>query len=186
MTDKIDLDSGLLSILKTESFNKFTILELRGAYLAISRDKDLHKTEARRFVYRHILRLEKNGLLKRIYSKKTNKTTYAKTSKFDTSKFNAINQLLGDEVKFNLTGTDSTSKDLLQILINKLQGYKVELLTSIGETDEYKSLCLQYPQLKEQLQENYNFARENSQKIIGKVKALEKSIEQHKQDKPAL
>ena len=181
MTNKIDLDSGLLSILKTENFNKFTILELRSAYLAISRDKDLHKTEARRFVYRHILRLEKKGLLKRIYSKKTDKTTYAKTAKFNTSKFNAINQTLGEEVELNLTGTDSPSKDLLQILIDKLQGYKVELLTSIGETDEYKSLCLEYPQLKEQLQESYNFARENSQKIMGKVKALEKSIERHKQ-----
>jgi hypothetical protein len=182
MTDKIDLDSGLLSILKTENFNKFTILELRSAYLAISHDKDLHKTEARRFVYRHILRLEKNGLLKRIHSKKTDKTTYAKTEKFDTSKFNAINQPLVDEAELNLTETDSPSKNLLQSLIDKLQGYKVELLINIGETDEYKSLCLEYPQLKEQLQESYNLARENNRKIIGNVKALEKTIELQKQD----
>tara|TARA_R110002049_G_scaffold308145_1_gene511085 strand:+ start:663 stop:1220 length:558 start_codon:yes stop_codon:yes gene_type:complete len=181
MTKKIELDSGLLSILKKEAFNNFTVLELRGAYLAISGNKDLQKIEARRFVYRHILRLEKKGLLQRTYSKNTNKTSYVKTSLFDINLFCVKDQSLDKDVERNDDENNSLSKDLLKSLVNKLQNYKVELLTSIGETDEYKSLCLEYPQLKEQLQESYNSARENSQIIIGKVKALESFIEQQKQ-----
>ena len=70
MTKKIDLDSDLLSILLTESFNDFTVLELRSAYIAIVNNPMLGKIEARKFVYRHILRLEKKGLLERKYSEK--------------------------------------------------------------------------------------------------------------------
>lgn len=179
---KLNLDSELITILSSANFDKFTVLELRSAYLALSQKPELDKTEARRFVYRHILRLEKSGLLKRIQSKKKDKTSYVKTSKFDTYKFIATNQHLDEEVDVNFEEPDSPSKDLLRILIDKLQTYKIELLTSIGETEEYKSLCLEYPQLKDQLQESYNLARENSQKIIGKVKALEKSIKQQNQD----
>ena len=111
----------------------------------------------------------------------TNKTSYVKTSLFDINLFCVKDQSLDKDVERNDDENNSLSKDLLKSLVNKLQNYKVELLTSIGETDEYKSLCLEYPQLKEQLQESYNSARENSQIIIGKVKALESFIEQQKQ-----
>lgn len=176
---KINLDSDLLTLLSSSNFDKFTVLEFRSAYLALSHQADLNKVEVRRFIYRNILRLEKKGFLKRAYSKKTDKTYYIKTTSFDINNFKKISHDLDEEV-INSNEPKLLPKDILQSLINKLQNYKVELLTSIGETDEYKSLCLEYPQLKEQLQESYNFARENSQKIIGKVKALEKSIEQQK------
>lgn len=179
---KINLDSELITIMSSANFDKFTVLELRSAYLALSQKKDLDKTDARRFVYRHILRLENIGLLKRTHSKKTDKTTYTKTKIFDINKFNAVNLPVSGELDINPNEPAPLSKDLLQSLIDKLQGYKAELLISIGETDEYKSLCREYPQLKEQLQGSYNFARENSRKIIGNVKALEKTIELQKQD----
>jgi hypothetical protein len=178
---KINLDSDLFTLLSSSNFDKFTVLELRSAYLALSHQVDLNKVEARRFIYRNILRLEKKGFLKRTYSKKTDKTFYIKAASFDINNFNVVSHDLDEEVIIDSNEPKLLPKDILQSLINKLQNYKVELLTSIGETDEYKSLCLEYPQLKEQLQESYNFARENSQKIIGKVKALEKSIEQQKQ-----
>jgi hypothetical protein len=64
MTKKIDLGSDLLSILLTESFNNFTVLELRSAYLATVKKPTLGTVEARKFVYRHILRLEKKGVVR--------------------------------------------------------------------------------------------------------------------------
>ncbi len=185
MTKKIELDSGLFSILKKEGFNNFTVLELRGAYLAISGNNNLHKVEARRFVYRHILRLEKKGLLKRTHSKNTNKTSYVKTPLFEISNFDVKDDDLDNAVT-NQEDNNLPSKDLIRGMVNKLQNYKVELLTSIGETDEYKALCLEYPQLKDQLQKSYNLARDNSQKIIGKVKALECFIAQQKQGQQSL
>jgi len=178
---KINLDSELITLLSSASFDKFTVLELRSAYLALSPKLELDKTEARRFVYRHILRLEKKGLLKRTDSKKTDKTTYAKTATFDINKFSEINHPLGENIVTQPDEPIIPSDVLIQGLIDKLQGYKVELLINTGETDEYKSLCREYPQLKEQLQESYNLARENNRIIIGNVKALEKTIKLQKQ-----
>tara|TARA_R110001599_G_scaffold88110_1_gene234383 strand:- start:262 stop:822 length:561 start_codon:yes stop_codon:yes gene_type:complete len=186
MAKKIELDSSLFSILKKEGFNNFTVLELRGAYLAISGNNNLHKVEARRFVYRHILRLEKKGLLKRTHSKNTNKTSYVKTPLFEISKLDVKDDDLDNDAVTSQEENNLPSKDLIRGMVNKLQNYKVELLTSIGETDEYKALCLEYPQLKDQLQDSYNRARDNSQKIIGKVKALESFIAQQKQGQQSL
>jgi hypothetical protein len=179
---KINLDSKLFTILSAPNFDKFTVLELRDAYLDLFQKGDMYKVEARRFVYMHILRLEKKGFLKRAYSKNKNKPIYIKAAAFNINNFKTKKPSLNDVVKIKPSETPPPSKDLLQRLIDRLQGYKIELLTSIGETDEYKSLCLEYPQLKDQLQASYNLARENSQKIIGKVKALEKSIKQQRQD----
>ena len=55
--------------------------------------------------------------------------------------FNDKNQSLCEEVDLNPDKTDSPSGDLLQNLIEKLQLYKVELLTNVGERYKYKSLC---------------------------------------------
>jgi hypothetical protein len=38
---KINLDSELITIMSSANFDKFTVLELRSAYLALSQKKDL-------------------------------------------------------------------------------------------------------------------------------------------------
>jgi DNA-binding MarR family transcriptional regulator len=175
MMKKIELDSDLLSILLTESFNSFTVLELRSAYLAIINNPQLGPVEARKFVYRHILRLEKKGLLERKHSEKRDRTFYKKTKHFSREQFEISESSLRSS-KHHVKGQEiaGIKKDLL----NKLNQYKLELLTSIGETDEYKSLCSQFPDLTENLQKRYNHARDNSSKILGRIKALESLMNQ--------
>jgi hypothetical protein len=51
--------------------------------------------------------------------------------------------------------------------------YKQQLLIGIGEADEYKLLCKQYPELKEDLQPKYNNIRDQNTKILGKIKVIE-------------
>jgi len=169
MTKKIDIDSDLLSILLTESFNSFSVLELRSAYLSIVNNPELSKVEARRFVYRHILRLEKKGLLERKCSEKRNRTFYLKSKQFSPDKFNISESAQKSSTPQVKDENEGIKKDL----VSKLNQYRLELLTSIGETDEYKLLCNQFPQLKENLQERYNHARDNGSKILGRIKALE-------------
>ena len=80
---KINLDSKLFTILSSPNFDKFTVLELRDAYLALFQKEGMNKVDARRFVYMHIIRLEKKGFLKRAHSKNKNKPTYMKTAAFN-------------------------------------------------------------------------------------------------------
>ena len=60
----------------------------------------------------------------------------------------------------------------------KLNYYKSELLLSLGESEAYKEIYLELPDLAEELQPKYNLARENSTKLLGKIKAIEAIIEQ--------
>jgi hypothetical protein len=177
MTKKINLDKDLVSILLTENFNNFTVLELRSAYLAIANSSKLGKIEARKFVYRHILRLEKKGLLERKYSEKRDRTFYSKTKQFSPELFHipqvGSNHGVSKDQKTNIS-------ELKKDLIIKLNQYKSELLTSIGETEEYKTLCSQFPELAEDLQERYNQARDNGSKVLGRIKALESLISQQR------
>ena len=77
--------------------------------------------------------------------------------------------------------TNSPSKHLIQSLINQLHDLNAELLINLGEREQYKSLCQEYPQLKEPLQESYNLARNNFEKIKGHIRALNNAIEIEKQ-----
>jgi hypothetical protein len=175
MTKKIYLDSDLLTILLTESVDKFTVLELRSAYVAIVKNSLLNKVEARKFVYRHILRLEEKGLLERKYSKKRNRTFYSKTNLFHPDKFEVSED---NPARSKPQIKEEKNVGVTKDLLTKLNQYKLELLTSIGETDEYKTLCNQFPQLTENLQERYNHARDHGSKILGRIKALESLINQ--------
>jgi hypothetical protein len=161
-----------------DNFNNFTVLELRSAYLAIVSNPQLGKVEARKYVYRHILRLESKGLLERKYSEKRDRTFYSKTKQFSPDCFQVSEEHL-ETSKPPLKKEENlgVKKDL----ISKINKYRLELLTSIGETEEYKALCSEFPQMADNLQERYNNARDNGSKVLGRIKALESLISQTNQ-----
>tara|TARA_R110002072_G_scaffold303068_1_gene492525 strand:- start:8314 stop:8535 length:222 start_codon:yes stop_codon:yes gene_type:complete len=65
---KVNLSEDFLLIIRRKDFDKFTVLELRSAYMALSSNKLLDKNEAQRIVYREILKLKNKGLLRRVGS----------------------------------------------------------------------------------------------------------------------
>ncbi len=58
-------------------------------------------------------------------------------------------------------------------LKEKYISYKQQLLQNIGEAEEYKNLCVEYPELQVKLQPKYNSVREKNTKILGNIKAIE-------------
>lgn len=169
---KVNLSEDFLSIIEREDFDKFTILELRSAYMALSANKLIGKDEAQRYVYRQVLKLKKKGLLRRVDSKSSNKTTYIKTELFSEAIFN-IDRVNGEgSAKLN----NQSSEHVIKVLREKIQIYKSELLSSMGESDEYKALYTDFPHLKAPLQDSYNNAREKNSKLHGRIKAVETLI----------
>jgi len=117
--DKIILDAGLISILSRSSFDNFTVLKLRDAYLKESDSNIISKVEARRFVYENLLRLLKKGLLKRIDTEDKRKTKYLKTEKFHKTNF------ASDKKSNYVDKTDEQSKQIkvcLKISLKSLNG----------------------------------------------------------------
>ena len=65
-------------------------------------------------------------------------------------------------------------------LIAKLNHYKAELLLNIGESEAYKELYSEFPELVEEIQPQFNKARDNNTRILGKIRAIEGLLEQDK------
>lgn len=170
---KVNLSEDFLSIITRKDFDKFTVLELRSAYMALSSNELLDKNEAQRLVYRQILKLKNKGLLRRIDSKSSSKTRYVKTELFAEAELNVDKKQEESERKKDKPSSDA----VIKILREKIQTYKTQLLSSMGESDEYKELYTDFPHLKEPLQDSYNNAREINSKLHGRIKAVETLIE---------
>ena len=61
----------------------------------------------------------------------------------------------------------------------QLKQYKVDLLASVGESEEYMRLYQTNPEFKTFLENEYHQAREQSSKLLGQIKALETVLEHY-------
>ena len=86
MQKEIKINNFLVEILKNENFNNFTVIQLRDKYLEISESVTC-KDEARKYVYKQILRLVGLGLLLKKGKKNSQTTLYKKTDLFGAATF---------------------------------------------------------------------------------------------------
>ena len=75
-----------------------------------------------------------------------------------------------------------TNSHVLSELQLKAHNYQVDLLTAIGETEEYQRLAKEFPSIQSFLFDaDYREAREKSSKLLGQLKAIQTVIMQHSQ-----
>jgi hypothetical protein len=165
------LDPFVAQIIEAENFDKFTTSDVRSAYFALKKDPTLDSAEVRRMIYAELMKLVKKGWLERNIPKQKGLTRFKKTVHFDAKSLPVKPIAL-------LHISDDYSIDEHKKLSAKLNYYKSELLLSLGESEAYKEIYLELPDLAEEIQPKYNSARENSTKLLGKIKAIETIIEQ--------
>lgn len=160
------LETIVAQIIQAKNFDRFTTSDVRSAYLALKNDPTLDPIIVRRKVYAELLKHVKKGRLKKLISNKKGLTSFSKTDLFY-------------EQKSHIQTTDDTSIDNTfesnkkQKLTSKLKHYKSELLLSIGEAEAYKELYSEFPELVDEIQPQYNEARDKNTRILGKIKAIE-------------
>jgi len=166
------LNRLLAQIISARNFDHFSATELRAAYITLYSDKNLDPSAARRFVYAELVKLVNNGWLRKTVSKKKENTTFIKTSSFNA------NEITYDAVEASKDACqiNSSANTIQNSLRERLNKYKNELLMSYGESSEYKQLCNDFPDLYELLQPQYNSAREQNSRLLGKIKAVENLI----------
>jgi hypothetical protein len=167
------LNNLVAQIVVAPNFDHFSAVEVRAAYLALNKDKSVDPNYARRFVYTELLKLVNRGWLKKSVSKKKVITSFIKTELFDPAAIDVNSKL--DKANNEKSQIES-AKGLNETLVNRLNHYKNELLTGLGEADEYKRICDQFPNLKPKLQPKYNEVREHNSKLLGSIKAVENLI----------
>jgi hypothetical protein len=167
------LNNLVTQIIVAPNFDHFSTVEVRSAYLALNNDKSIDPNDARRFVYTELLKLVNKGWLKKSVSKKKEVTSFIKTEMFDPVAID-VNPKKYVEKKNDADFTEVPP--LGEVLTERLNHYKNELLTGLGEAEEYKRLCEQFPKLKSKLQPKYNEVREHNSKLLGSIKAVENLI----------
>jgi hypothetical protein len=166
----LKIDLFVAQIIVADNFDHFTTSDVRSAFLALKNDSDLDPSTVRRKVYAELLKLTKRGWLKKLASKKNGLTRFNKTNLFDVK---ILLLKIGNEKEDNVTSNKETH------LLAKLNHYKAELLLNIGESEAYKELYSECPELVDEIQPQFNEAKDNNTRILGKIKAIEGLLKQN-------
>ncbi|MDR7089218.1 MULTISPECIES: hypothetical protein [unclassified Cellvibrio] len=166
----LTVKSGLLSAFSLLVNREFTVHDLTKAYLNNSACLHSSKKAARQFVYRNMLRLIDNGELTKVVVD-SGWPLYRLTPLFKTQECaTTIVTTAPSAAPVRATVTNDIPRQSLQERLNR---HKLEMLSAMGETEEYDAICSEIPELQDDIQPLYNQSRDKCSKLLGRVKALE-------------
>ncbi|MNF87626.1 hypothetical protein D3C84_700960 [compost metagenome] len=67
--------------------------------------------------------------------------------------------------------------NMTQHLETQLKEIRLDFLTAMGETERYKQILEEMPQLKDRVQNEYLEARDRSSRLLGHLRAVEKTLQ---------
>lgn len=167
------LDPLVAQIIAATNFDHFTTSDVRSAYFVLKNDHLLDSAKVRRSIYAELLKLVKRGWLKKLSSNKKGCTRFSKTELFDVVEIRSL-AAIADE------SHERVNDNKHDKLLSKLNQYKAELLLNIGESEAYKELYFEVPELVDEIQPLFNRGRDNNTRILGKIRAVEGLLEQNK------
>ncbi|WP_444993851.1 hypothetical protein [Aliikangiella sp. IMCC44359] len=171
---RITIDKYLYEVLKERAQQSFTVVQMRDSYLtklptAISPD------DARKAIYRQLLRLVKAGVLTKHPKSNPQQSTYRVVNNFVRMDFKFT--IPSHQRVYNDKNTTKTKRRSPPSRFEEqLRQYQVDLLSSIAESEEYKRLYTVNPELKALLEAQYHQARDKSSKLLGQIKAIKTVI----------
>lgn len=165
---EIALKSEILDVLKGIGGTSFTVDELTETYLKHPSSLHTSKKAARQFVYRNMQRMMKVGHMERLKAN-SGWPHYALTQQFLR-----LNKTIPSISPAPIEAvTMQLQIDPLAGLKERLKVHQAEVLTAMGEMEEYEAICQEMPDLREIAQPRYNESRERCSRLLGRVKALE-------------
>jgi hypothetical protein len=186
--DVFEFDRQLHSLLCQHISEEFTTRQLRDAYAALLPPSSFRLADVRVYVYEQIRRLIRIG--------------WAETAE-QRQKRGQVFRLLEMPKRLQLVlvdGSFSKSVDSLDVLVDEggekqscvsspmeeqddqtrlqmmLKETRLDLLSSLGETERYKQLFEEIPHLKGRLEGAYLEVRDRSSKLLGHVRAIENTL----------
>ncbi|RPA33855.1 hypothetical protein EGC79_20320 [Shewanella vesiculosa] len=165
------LDPFIAQIILKKNFDNFSTNDVRSIYLALKSDASLDPSIIRRKIYSELLKLVKKGWLKKIITEQKGLTRFKKTVDFDIG-------TIALKAKPESAALINKQDNKQEQLFGKLNHYRAELLLNIGESEAYRELYSEFPELVDTIQPQYNIARDNNTKILGKIRAIEGLLKQ--------
>lgn len=147
---------------------EFSVGRLTETYLALDKCPHAKKEAARQFIYRNMLRLMKNGELEKHEGKQA-WPVYKFTKKFNVH----LSPVSYSTPPTKRAETRSSNRDVKARLRERLKVLKLEMLTAMGEVEEYSALENEVPGVRPAVQKLVDESRDRCSKLLGKVKAIE-------------
>lgn len=181
-------DRRLYELLQEQGRTTFTIRELRDAYAARLNDTNFRMTDVRRYVYEHIRRLQRAGLVVpdeerrvrgQVFHLQPTPTDF-NIELVDNGFENSImaagmpEQDLALHDLEDLTLKLSVDTDLQLEALHK--EIRLDFLTSMGEAERFKLLLNEMPHLRDKVEGEYLEARDRSSRLLGHLRAIEKTL----------
>ena len=176
MSNKVDMNVFLHSLLVKKKMDNFTVSEAKEVLLA-NHVEFTDPVEARKFIYRQLTRNIEKGLIKRIDkpNERIKKVIYSKTDLFFSSTVVPIKRVKKDKKELQRKPQKREVKTIrYQTELKKeLLTYEIDLNTLLEESKEYKRLSSRFPELQAKLELHQFQAKERSIKLLGKLHALQ-------------
>ncbi|WP_367302430.1 hypothetical protein [Vibrio coralliilyticus] len=154
------ISAEMYKLLIERTIDGFSVIQLRDEFI-ILKGSPIDPDEARKKIYRQVLRFIKKGWLRSEGSGRQKR--YFQTDTFKT---------LHVESKSENVGVEVVSNHDYSVLVSELNQYKGELEIVLGEIDEYQSLNVRFPELEPKLITLLDKAKERSAYLLGKVNGL--------------
>ncbi|WP_392352427.1 hypothetical protein [Pseudoalteromonas rhizosphaerae] len=167
MIKAIKLNEDIYHLLVEKNFNHFTITALRNTLQALN-DTYKNPDEARRFVYRQVMRLVDKGLLARDENPSPKRAQYSKTPLFKTSIFT---RATNDSIA-SLSQSQVIDKSFNIELNDTMKTYESEMAVLVSEVEEYKRLIEANPNCYDAIVVFLNKGQARLLSIKGKLAAL--------------
>jgi len=186
--DLFEFDRQLHHLLCQHALGEFTTRQIRDAYAAFLPPSSFRLADVRIYVYEQIRRLIRVGWAEMTDQRQKRGQVYRllkmpqrlKLVLVDGGFSKCVNPLdvIADEgrekpcsVSSSMEGQDDQAR--LQVMLKET---RLDLLSSLGETERYKQLFEEIPHLKGRLEGAYLEVRDRSSKLLGHVRAIENTL----------
>lgn len=172
MQDKKSLlvDRRLIEILVESAGSALSTTEIRDIYgRQLSMPEKVGTSALRKYIYRELRRLEGANVVERY------KGTTGRGCKFLYLGEPSDKAFEDKSPTILSANTDASLLDqgTIKSLKNELVQRKVELISSIGEAEEYQRLFNKFPALPIAIRSQYLESRDRSSKLLGQLRAVE-------------
>ncbi|SDP19370.1 hypothetical protein SAMN04489798_4973 [Pseudomonas arsenicoxydans] len=186
--DSFTFDRRLFDLLQQEGYAQFTTRELRDAYAKHLEGTSFRLSDVRRYVYDQIRRMLHVGWVVQDVERRKRGQVYHLQPFPERLKLEFVEH--GFENNFNSSSTPREEQirqardtvlvkvdpDTTQHLESLLKETRLDFLSAMGETERYKQLLDEMPQLKDRLEGEYLEARDRSSRLLGHLRAVEKVL----------
>ncbi|MFT5295905.1 MAG: hypothetical protein ACI9YH_001921 [Colwellia sp.] len=163
-----------IEIISMPNINNFSAIEIRTAYIALTKDELLVPAEVRRLVYEELLKLERKGWIEKTTSNKRKISRYSKTNSFTLMK-------KSEPIHIKSIKEEVASNPIKKELLLKINQYKKELVEGLGSLEECLTLRNIYPELYKVLKTKHDALKEKNHMLIGKLKVLNDLTNPHEE-----